>query len=188
MAHSRPDRDQVIQPGYMDMRHNLHQELRTAIPVWDIDSQYQQSLGRGGHPIVNRYRCDDADYVAVSMGSIANRTRDIIDELRNDGIKIGNLSLHLYRPFPNQTIISCLKDVKRVVVLEKALSYGNQGALFGDIKAALYPCLKRPDIHNYILGLGGRDVTNEDLYQALKESCSVTDKIEDTPRWIGLNR
>ena len=189
MAHSRPDRDNIIQPGYMDIRHNLHQEMRTAIPVLEnIDSQYEDFFGRGGHPIANEYLCDDADTVAVSMGSVANRTKDIVDELRNEGVKIGILSLHLYRPFPTDTIIKALRDKKRVVVLEKALSYGNQGALYGDIKAALYPCLKRPEMSNYIMGLGGRDITNEDLYTALKNSSTAAETVGDVPQWIGLNR
>ena len=189
MAHSRPDREQIIQPGYMDIRHNLHQEMRTAIPTWEsIDSQYQEVFGRGGYPIVNMYLCEDAEFITVAMGSAANRTKDIVDELRKEGIKIGTLSLHLYRPFPNEVIINALQDVKGVIVLEKALSYGNQGALYGDIKAALYPCAKRPLIRNYIMGLGGRDVTNEDLYAALKESCTTVEKPDDAPQWIGLNR
>lgn len=189
MAHSRPDRDQIIQPGYMDIRHNLHQEMRSAIPVLEeIDGQYKKLIGRGGHPIANEYRCEDADTVAVSMGSVANRTRDIVDELRKEGVKIGSMALHLYRPFPNETIIKSLQDKKRVIVLEKALSYGNQGALYGDIKAALYPCLKRPEISNYIMGLGGRDITNEDLYTALKNSYTAAETVGDAPQWIGLNR
>jgi pyruvate/2-oxoacid:ferredoxin oxidoreductase alpha subunit len=189
MAHSRPDRDQIIQPGYMDIRHNLHQEMRGAIPVLEeIDGQYKKLIGRGGNPIANEYRCEDADTVAVSMGSVANRTKDIVDELRKEGVKIGSLALHLYRPFPNETIIKSLQDKKRVLVLEKALSYGNQGALYGDIKAALYPCLKRPEITNYIMGLGGRDITNEDLYTALKNSYTAAETVGDAPQWIGLNR
>ncbi len=189
MAESRTDRDGVTQPGYMDIRHNLHQEMRKSIPVFeDIDREYRKLFGRGGNPIVSKYKCEDADYVVLLMGSLSNRFRDIVDDLRGEGMKIGVLSLHLYRPFPDKLIVEAVKNAQRVIVFEKALSYGNQGALFGDVKAALYPTENRPVVRNYILGLGGRVIKNNDLYEALKESCTAAEKIDDTPSWIALNR
>ena len=189
MPNSRPDRDGVIQPGYMDLRHNLHVELFEAIPVLEkIDAEYKEAFGRGGSPILSQYRCDGADYLVVAMGSLANRIKDIVDELNQEGLKVGVISMHLYRPFPRKHVIDALRNAKGVIVIEKALSYGNQGALFGDIKSALYPCDCRPFIHNYIIGLGGRDIVKADLYDAVKESCTTSDIFEDESRWIGLNR
>ncbi|MBU2643835.1 pyruvate ferredoxin oxidoreductase [bacterium] len=189
MPFARADRDGVIQPGYMDIRHNLHQELRQALPIFEqIDSDYQAIFGRGGSPILSRYQCDGADYIVVAMGSLSNRIKDIVDELNGEGLKIGVLSVHLYRPFPQEQIIAALRDVKGAIVIEKALSYGNQGALFGDIKAVLYPCAQRPFIHSYIIGLGGREIKKADLYDAIKASCTASETFEDTSRWIGLNR
>ncbi len=189
MPFARPDRDGVTQPGYMDIRHNLHEELGTAIPVFEqIDAAYKEAFGRGGKPIMSDYRCEGADYIVVSMGSLANRIKDVVDELNDEGVKVGVLSLHLYRPFPREQIIAALENAKGVIVIEKALSYGNEGALFGDIKAALYPCEKRPFVHNYIIGLGGREIKQADLYDSIKASCTASENFEDVSRWIGLNR
>lgn len=189
MPFARLDRDGETQPGYMDIRHNLHVELGHAIPALEkIDADFKTAFGRGGNPIMAGYRCEGADFVVVSMGSLANRIKDVIDELNDEGLKVGVQSLHLYRPFPKEQIISALEGVKGAIVIEKALSYGNQGALFGDIKAALYPCDKKPFVHSYIIGLGGREIKQADLYEAIKNSCTAPETFEDDSRWVGLNR
>ncbi|SDO65985.1 pyruvate ferredoxin oxidoreductase [Desulforhopalus singaporensis] len=182
----RPGVDGTIEPGYMEIRHNLHQELREAIEVYqEIDREYQEQFGRGGTPLVEEYRCDDADYVAVCIGSLSYQFRDVIDLMREKGAKVGVMGIQMYRPFPDQAIVAALADRKGVIVFEKALSYGNQGPLYGDIKSALYSCEKKPALSNYILGLGGREIKTSQLIDALTEACAGQ-AAEDAPRWIGL--
>ena len=111
-----------------------------------------------------------------------------MDALRNEGIKAGVVGLHLYRPFPDRYIIEALEHAERVAVFEKALSYGNEGALFSDIKSALYPCTKRPFVHSYILGLGGREIKTRALYKAFKDLCTSSISKKKLPNWIGLRK
>ena len=144
-----------------------------------------------GAPILDPYCCDDAEFVVVAMGSIANQFRDVVDRLRqDDGLKIGVLALQMYRPFPIARIAEALQSFKGVMVCEKGLSYGNQGALYADLKSALYPYPARPRLHNFITGLGGREIRTDDLYLALKTAClqdDLTTPVQnDTPQWIGL--
>jgi len=187
LPNARLDRDGVLAPSYMDIRYNLHDEMRQSIAILEeIDKEFEKEFGRGGNPIVSKYKCEDAEYLTVSMGSLSNQMKDVIDTLRKEGLKIGVLSIHVYRPFPHEHVIEALESAKGVIVFEKALSYGNQGALYGDVKAALYPCSKRPVVHNYILGLGGREIKNSALAEVLRESCNQPENIDDTPRWIGL--
>ena len=70
--------------------------------------------------------------------------------------------------------------------MEKALSYGNQGALYADVKSALYSCETRPFVQNYIVGLGGREIKTEHLHAALSETIQNNAAFGDDPRWIGL--
>lgn len=189
---ARNDIHGVKQGGYMDIRHNLHQEMRLAMDVWEeIDADFKQRFGRGGAPILDPYCCDDADYVVVAMGTIANQLRDVADRLRNDdGLKMGVMALQMYRPFPTAKIAEALQSTKAVMVCEKGLSYGNQGALFADLKSALYPYPARPRLHNFITGLGGREIRTNALYEELKSAClqeeTVIPEHIDTPQWIGL--
>lgn len=189
MPYGRNDAEGNWRDGYMDIRHNHHQEMRQAIETFKtIDQDYEYLIGRGGNPLVDAYKCDDADYIAVVKGSLSNRMKDIADHLREDGLKIGILSVHLYRPFPHDAIISVLENAKGVIVFEKSISYGNQGGLYADIKSALYTNRNRPFVHNYILGLGGRIIKNQDIIDAIKNSSSSPDAQENIPEWIGLNR
>ena len=183
----RPGVDGKVEPGYIEIRHNLHKDLRAAIGVYEeIDREFGKTFGRGGSPFLEEYRCDDAEFVAVAIGSVAYQLRDVIDMMRDDQVKIGVIGVQMYRPFPDQAIAAALGERKCVIVFEKALSYGNQGALYADIKAALYPTGKRPAVHNYIVGLGGREIKTQQLLDALTLSCTAPDSFGDEPRWIGL--
>lgn len=189
MPHGRPDPNGDFRVGYMDIRHNHHQEMRRAIEVFEqIDREYANLTGRGGYPLVAQYKCDDADTIVIVMGSLSNRIKDIADRLREEGQKVGILSIHMYRPFPDRAIVGILENRKNVVVFEKSISYGNQGELFADIRSALYSCRNRPNMYNFIIGLGGRLITNDDLLTAIRKSCSSHDIPGDTPEWLGLNR
>ncbi len=183
----RPGVDGAMEPGYIEIRHNLHQDLRSALATYEgIDRDFATRFGRGGTPFVEEYRCDDARFVAVAIGSLSYQLRDVIDIMRADGIAIGVLGVQMYRPFPDEAIVRALGGRECVIVMEKALSYGNQGPLYGDIKSALYRLDQGPVVHNYILGLGGREIKTQQLLDALTQSCSEPRAIEDTPRWLGL--
>jgi pyruvate ferredoxin oxidoreductase alpha subunit len=185
----RPDINGNFAPGYMEIRRNLHVELKQAIEVYtQIDAEFKELFGRGASPIGERYRCDDAEYVAVGLGSMCNQIRDAVDDLREEGLNVGLFALSLYRPFPSEAIVSELSSRKGVIVFEKALSPGNTGAVFGDIRAALYECSSRPFLRNYILGLGGRSYKTSDFCWAIRESVESASEECTHPGWIGLNR
>ena len=183
----RPDVRGHTAPGYMEIRHNLHTDLRETLGVIEtVNQNFSAAFGRGAHPFLEPYHCEDAEYIAVCMGSLSYHLRDVVDGLREDGLKIGVCGLRVYRPFPDQAVRETLGSVKGLIVLEKALSYGYQGALFTDIQAALYNAEPRPFIHNYILGLGGREIQTRQLREALYQSCTQEIAAADMPRWIGL--
>jgi pyruvate ferredoxin oxidoreductase alpha subunit len=183
----RPDGRGKMAPGYMEIRHNLHTDMRDAIDVLaDIDEKFEKIFGRSTNPYIEEYQCEDAEFVAICMGSLSYHLRDVVDILRKEGLPVGVMGLRLYRPFPDHAVRNALSSRKGVIVFEKALSYGNQGALYADIKSALYCAEKRPPVHNYILGLGGREIKTGHLVDALRNSCKQPDTISDVPQWIGL--
>lgn len=183
----RPDLHGNTAPGYMEIRKTLHTDLRAALSeIEKIDGEFGAAFGRGGEPFLEPYRCEDADYVAFCMGSLSYQLRDVVDAMREEGIKIGVMGLKVYRPFPDAAVRGALSGHKGVIVFEKALSYGNQGALFADVKSALYTAETRPFVHNYIVGLGGREIKTHQLHEALTESINKEAAIGDEPQWIGL--
>jgi pyruvate ferredoxin oxidoreductase alpha subunit len=183
----RPGQDGKLVPGYMDIRHSLHQDMRTAIgELVDIDAEYQERFGRGGSPLVEPYRCEDAEFVALSMGSLSYQMHPVVDRLREEGVKVGCAGLRLYRPFPDAAVAELLSGPKRVAVFEKALSYGNQGPLYGDVKAALYGKENRPEVKNFILGLGGREIKTEELMDILRDLAQGKGASGDAPEFVGI--
>lgn len=189
MPHGRDDAEGVFRIGYMDIRHNHHQEMRQAIETFkQVDQDFEYLVGRGGDSLFSLYKCDDAELIVIVKGSLSNRLKDIADGLRDQGLKVGILSLHLYRPFPAVEIRDVLESAKKVVIFEKSISYGYQGGLYNDVKAALYASRERPLIHNYIIGLGGRIIKNEDLVEAIQNSSKAGEELDNAPQWLGLNR
>ncbi len=183
----RPGVDGNLEPGYIEIRHNLQEDLRAALDVYSaIDAEFTSIFNRGGNPFVEQYRCDDAEFIAVCMGSLSYQLRDVIDIMQDRGVSVGVMGVQMYRPFPDKVIVEALEGRTGVIVFEKALSYGNQGALYADIKSALYSSKDKPLVQNYILGLGGREIKTQHLIDALTETCGSPQTIEDTPRWIGL--
>ncbi len=183
----RPDIRGNIAPGYMEIRHNLHTDLRRAIEVTaDVDAEFTEIFGRGGNPFIETYHCNDAAQVIICMGSLSYQIRDVVDLLRQEGVSVGVAGLRLYRPFPDKAVAKALAGKKEVMVFEKALSYGYEGPLFTDIKAALYGIENPPAVRNFILGLGGREILTRDLYKTIKAECSQTQVKQNDPVFIGL--
>ncbi|HDQ04836.1 MAG TPA: pyruvate ferredoxin oxidoreductase [Deltaproteobacteria bacterium] len=175
--------------GYMEIRCLLQEDLRSSSPFFlEVENSFGEILGRKINPFVEEYHCSDADYVACALGSLSYQLRVCADDLRKEGVKVGIMGIRLYRPFPDETIARLLAGKKGVIVFEKALSYGYEGALASDLKAALYQHLagtgSLPFVQNFITGIGGRDIRTQELTQALRATIQGNQTKE--PLWIGL--
>ena len=79
--------------------------------------------------VVERYRCDGAQTVIVTMGSMCGTAREAVDLLRDAGHAVGLLKIRLFRPLPVQAITESLVGVDQVVVLDRNYSPGHGGVL-----------------------------------------------------------
>jgi pyruvate ferredoxin oxidoreductase alpha subunit len=175
--------------GYMELRYLLQEDLRKSITVaGDVEKKYKEIFNRGGNAYLDEYKCDDAEFIAVAFGSLTFHLRTVVDTLREEGIKVGVAGVRLYRPFPDEAIASALAKAQGLIIFEKAISYGYMGPLCSDVSSALWKNTKKPFIHNYILGLGGRTIKTGDLTNALRNSCTKGDPTDtaDSIKWIGL--
>lgn len=175
--------------GYMEIRYLLQEDLRSSLSLAaEAEERFSEIFGRDSDPYLEPYRCDDADYVAVGLGSITYQLRVSVDALRKEGIKAGVMGVRFYRPFPDEAIAGALKGKKGVIVFEKALSYGYEGALVSDLKSALYEHLagtgSLPVVQNFIAGIGGREIRTDDLTQSFKSA--TQSRVSREPVWIGL--
>jgi len=100
--------------------------------------------------------------------------------------KGGVVGIRVYRPFPKEDVRDVFRNAKAVVIFEKSISYGYEGGLCSDLKAAFYGTNIKAPIHNYIAGLGGRDVKARELVAAAKDSLAGFDRgvVEPKTTWL----
>lgn len=137
------------------------------------------------------YKLDDAEYVILTMSSTADTAKQVVDDLRAQGRKVGLFKLNVFRPFPVGEIVKELVGKKAVGVMDRSESFGAMGAaLFNEVRSALFESDKKPKVVNYIYGLGGRDCDDSTIIQVFDELEKLDDvkvgKDYDKVRYIGV--
>lgn len=189
MTDSLPGPDGTLCPSYMGFRRRLQETLEMAPKtIAATGRDFKKAFGRTYEDPLYRYRTEDAKFLFVTMGSLGSEASEAVDLLRERGIPVGVIGARVFRPFPGKAIAQAVGRAQALVVLEKAISYGYEGALATELKGALFSHDgHRPLVYNYILGLGGKDVNPSDLLQAAEETIRGFEKgsSQDYPRWIG---
>ncbi len=156
---------------YMEFRYEMDKALKDARSVIGAaGKEFGTMFGRDYSALVEGYRLEDAETAIVAIGSICGTVKDAIDEMRNEGKKVGLLKIRVFRPFPTGDIAKALSHVSRVVVLDKNISLGAKGATALEVKDALYG--SGIAVSDFVLGLGGRDVRKRNI----REIVSLTEK------------
>lgn len=134
-----------------------------------------------GNGLIETYQIKDAEYAFVAMGSLCGTIREMIDDLRSKGKKVGLIKIKCFRPFPEKDIAPLLKPLKAVAVFDKNISLGYEGALYAEIKSALYHTNTPALIHSFIAGLGGRDITPEQITDTFNK---IAKEKKETIEWL----
>jgi pyruvate/2-oxoacid:ferredoxin oxidoreductase alpha subunit len=151
-----------------------------------ICADFASRFGRK-YETAEAYRTEDAEVILVTAGTITSVARLAVDKLRAQGRKVGLMKLRMFRPVPVACWRSLLGRAARVAVIDRNLSPGLGGVFAGEIKAALYPLERRPLIYPVIAGLGGRDVTPEDV-EGILEQVLDGDAPADAPIYWSLKQ
>jgi pyruvate ferredoxin oxidoreductase alpha subunit len=171
---------------YMETRYTLHRALEKSEElIKQVSEDFSREFGRDSGGLIKTYNLQDADLVIVTMGSVAGTIKDLIDQMGEEGKKIGLLQICSFRPFPRQAIYEALKDKLNVVVLEKAVSLGRGGILASDVRWSFPRMEKRVRrISSYIAGLGGRNISTD----GLREMVARVSKEPVELAFLGLNK
>ena len=156
---------------YMETRFAIQETMKASLGyLSEISSEFNTVFGRDYKDLlVQEYQTKDADKVIVAMGSVCGTIKEVVDEQRAKGKKVGLLRIITYRPFPYTRVYEALKDVPRVAVLDKAVSLGAYAPLAVEMKAAFYGKNKGPKvISSFVGGLGGRDITLESIHEVFR--------------------
>ncbi|MCD6411839.1 MAG: pyruvate ferredoxin oxidoreductase [Thermoplasmata archaeon] len=129
--------------------------------IKEISREWEERFGIYHGELLELYKCDDVDYVLLSMGALGAESKVAVDEMRKKGRKIGLARVRVLRPFPKKEVIELARH-SDLIVIDRNISVGMEGALFTEIKASLYGEVDAK-VYGYIAGLGGKDVTFKDI-------------------------
>ena len=137
--------------------------------VKEAESRFESIFGRHYTGLTESYRTEDADYILITLGSIAGLAREIVDKLREQGEKVGLLRIRYMRPFPNEEIAKAVSHTKAIAVLEKDISFGNEGTVYTNVNSALQKSGVNIPTSNYIGGLGGKNISPQEIENIFEE-------------------
>jgi pyruvate/2-oxoacid:ferredoxin oxidoreductase alpha subunit len=148
---------------YLELRYKIQKAQEIALSVMEkVDEDYFKRFGvRYG--LVEEYRCEDADIILLVSGTIASTTKDAVDVMRQKGLKVGSAKVRVFRPFPKERVRTVAQKARKLIVIDRNISFGSEGIFFSEIKSCLYGEEYRPPMYGFIAGLGGRDVLIKDI-------------------------
>ncbi|MFX0182093.1 MAG: pyruvate ferredoxin oxidoreductase [Candidatus Hodarchaeota archaeon] len=173
---------------YMEARAQVREaQKRSRNVILETFEKWKNLTGREYKPIES-YLIDDAEYAFVTMGSGAGNARTAIDELRKKGVKVGLIKIRVYRPWFGEEFSSLAKNLKGVISVERAHSFGSPGGILGqDVKSSLFDAKLTPFIAEYCYGLGGRDCLVKEWIEMYDRSIRAFDDGKNIPyTWWGL--
>ncbi|MBS3739997.1 pyruvate ferredoxin oxidoreductase [Candidatus Bipolaricaulota bacterium] len=175
-------------PDYY-FEHKLQQvEAMSNVPdrFLEVQDEFNQLSGSNYDGLFDSYKLDDADYAVVILGSTAGTAKVVVDQLREQGKKVGLLKPWLFRPFPEEKISKALRDKEAVGVLDRSLSFGSSGPLYLEVSSALSEEDNKPRLYNYTYGLGGRDIKEEQIAEVFEDL--EDPDLEHEMRYIGARQ
>lgn len=172
-----------LQDFYFETKRQQEHAMETAKSVIKevADEFWHVSKRRYGY--FERYKLEDAEAVIVTMSSTAGTTKAVIDRMRARGKKVGLLKIRVFRPFPYKEIAAALKDTSYIGVLDRSMSYGAYPPLYTEIRNALYSLTSRPKVQSYVFGLGGREITENEIENVFNEL--LEGELTESMKYIG---
>ena len=179
---------QVLDPGdpvtigamvgpetFFEVRYLMHAKQMQALDlVPQIAADFKEAFGRDSGGLIRSYRADDAETVIVALGSVLGTLEDVVDELREQGVKIGIVGITCFRPYPLDEVREALGHARRVVVVEKAFAVGVGGIVGQNVRLALSGL--PVTVYDVVAGLGGRPITKRSLHRLFADA--LEDRLE----------
>jgi pyruvate ferredoxin oxidoreductase alpha subunit len=184
---------QVNEDWVIEIRRQNDEATRRAYTVIEeAYADFRQTFGRGPeNPWFEEYMTDDAEIVLMGMGTLSLPVKVAIRNLRQQGKKVGLIRLRWFRPFPYEQLARALQRAKAIGVIDRDYSFGSpfgSGVVANEVRAALYNAQHRPPLIGFICGLGGREVTLEDVNKAVDICYTAANagRAERATYWLGV--
>jgi pyruvate ferredoxin oxidoreductase alpha subunit len=174
---------------YFEHKRQQAEDIKNSKPIiLDVAKEFKNISGRE-YGLFESYKLEDAETAIVVLSSTAGTAKTVVDELRDEGKKVGLLKPRVFRPFPYNELAEALSHLKAVAILDRSDSFGGFGGpLFTEIRSAMLEYGKMPENINVIYGLGGRDINQQDLkiiYGQL-DKIVETGKVKERIQYYGV--
>ncbi len=154
--------------AFTEVRYLAHAKQMQALDlVPELAAEFATSFGRPAGGLLRRYRTEGAKTILVALGSVLGTIEDVVDELRDEGERIGALGITCFRPFPIDEVREALAGADRVVVVERAFAVGIGGIVGQNVRLALGGV--PPVVYDVVAGLGGRAITRRSLRKLVED-------------------
>jgi pyruvate ferredoxin oxidoreductase alpha subunit len=154
--------------AFTEVKYLMHAKQMQALDaIPEIVAGFSDAFGRESGGLIRTYRTDDAETIVVALGSVLGTIEDVVDELRERGVKIGAVGIKCFRPYPLDEVREALRGARRIVVIEKAFAVGAGGIVGQNVRLALSGL--GPRVHDVVAGLGGRPITKGSLHALLAD-------------------
>jgi pyruvate ferredoxin oxidoreductase alpha subunit len=190
------DVDNPYSAGPLDLWDYYHEHKRNQWEAYgpakqavaEVGQAFGQKFGRH-YGLLEPYYLDDAELVIIALGSTAGTVKDVIEQRRERGERVGLLKIRCFRPFPADEIAEALTNAAAVCVMDRAAGFGSGwGTLYPEILAALYQRQLTVPTVDYIYGLGGRMIVPEEIHYLYDELAKVAEggRPVNVTRWLGV--
>ena len=157
--------------AFTEVKYLMHaRQMQALDAIPPIAADFEARFARPSGGLVRGYRIEDAETIVVALGSVVGTIEDVVDELREQGVKIGAVSIKCFRPWPREEVRKVLRGANRVVVIEKAFAVGAGGIVGQNVRLALSGLT--PVVFDIVAGLGGRPITRRSLRTLLGDVLS----------------
>ncbi|HMB44854.1 MAG TPA: pyruvate ferredoxin oxidoreductase [Candidatus Methanoperedens sp.] len=147
--------------------------------IQQVNNEFAQKFGRDYGGLIDTYMMEDASIALITMGTVTSTSREVVDELRQKGEKVGIIKLRFFRPFPSYELKKAVSHISALGVFDRSISYHGGGPVYNEVLSALYG-MTIPVI-NHLAGIGGRDVTREQIMKMfeLTQKAGKGEKVND---------
>lgn len=143
----------------MEGRWMVHDACRRSLGViQEVSEAFEKTFGRPSGGLLEEYHSEDAETIMIAKGSLCGTIKDVVDEMRGEGKKVGLVRVKTYRPWPDEALLKALDGAKQIAVVERGGSFGAGGVMTPEVKETLFDAGKAVPVSGFCVQLGGREV------------------------------
>ncbi len=167
------------------LRHEAHEAMLRVPEVYEqARASFNDVFGRDPGAMLETFHTDDAETVLVASATVATTTREVVKRRRAAGEKVGMVKIRMFRPFPEQALRDACASATKVGVLDRDYAAGVGGVWWQETRAAFQGHRDDLAIQNYLVGIGGGDVTPESIDRVLND-LGARDEA-GPPEWVDI--